>query len=1119
MSIRALSGLGPHTTPGPTTEIWGTTEVEGEGPEVVAVSVEKVGGSCLNAAMTTFNAACPSFISIDPGTLWSISLSDSLFESGVSYKFTAKASGLDDAEKTSDDVVWAWDNTAPGAVGSASLIEYEEELGLNWTAATGADHYLVIAKQDTAVSFYPTAGATYTTGDTLPGSHYVAYVGTSLGFDDQNLAAFKMFYYAIYAVDAAGNIGTESLVNGITGEIQKFTGATYVAAISAKRHIRVEWQPYGDSNYSDAVRTYEVYTATTTGAQNYASAPQASIVGGHGLTYRDLGTSDGLYFVVRQRTPDNVLGPVTKEFYLNLSKGVSHKVGFNSRQHASVAGDAFFRQTREIKTDPWGNLIFSSEPGLLQVFCHENTNAPYCRSRTVQSLYSLAGRDGSFTGGTGDNFITNNRMGDIYSVAVDNDGNVYAGDITNFVVWAFCFNPKTIGVCRAQPARSAIRIVGTGASADGANNIAASGSGIGAPYGLSVDSYNNLYIGDFTYPRVRLACFGTLSGFCAGKTKNNIYQFVGTGVNLDGADNAVASSAYGIGAPGNLFMDSSNNLFIADTTRYRIRAVCAANGSSAGYCNGKTVGNAYRLNGTGVAANGGDDVLASSAGIGLAYGVATDSYGNIYFSDNSYFYIRVICLSASGTSFCAGKTVGNTYIVAGTGVSTDGANGVAVANSIGRPNGLAIDANNNLYTADNLNMRIRAVCQSVTAAGFCNGKIQNYHYRLAGVGATNIGQEYRLALQEPLGLTRAVTQDANGNVYFADQNAMRIMAICFDTASAGFCFNKTTGYVYVVAGIGSAADGTNGAAIARGMGLVYGIATDSNGNLFFTDITYFRIRAVCFNVAAAGFCNGKTAGNSYRLAGTGVTGAGGTAVDPSVTTMGAAWGIAVDTLGNIFYADNTNRRVRAICFNVAGGGFCNGLTTNRLYNFAGAGGAATDGANGVAVSTNYGALSSIAVDALNNVYFGDATYYRVRVACYNTSAGYCTGLTIGNAYRVTGTGALANGVDNAAAVGTGHGIPVGLAVDSSGNIYFADDNFCFIRAVCLNVASDTQCQGKSTAGNVYRLYGAGVDGAGVSNVTGSSTSLGNNGYGGLSITTDGNLYFTDDYNAIRIFLN
>jgi hypothetical protein len=55
------------------------------------------------------------------------------------------------------------------------------------------------------------------------------------------------------------------------------------------------------------------------------------------------------------------------------------------------------------------------------------------------------------------------------------------------------------------------------------------------------------------------------------------------------------------------------------------------------------------------------------------------------------------------------------------------------------------------------------------------------------------------------------------------------------------------------------------------MGLPNGVALDSAGNVFVADGTYYRIRAVCLDVASGGYCQGKTAGNVYRMVGTGAT--------------------------------------------------------------------------------------------------------------------------------------------------------------------------------------------------------------------------------------------------------
>lgn len=183
-------------------------------------------------------------------------------------------------------------------------------------------------------------------------------------------------------------------------------------------------------------------------------------------------------------------------------------------------------------------------------------------------------------------------------------------------------------------------------------------------------------------------------------------------------------------------VDSSNNLYIADSGNNRIRMVNAATGiittvagDGSPNCNADT----------GVGCYGGDGGPATSAQLWDPSGVAVDSAGNLYIADTDNSVIRVvdaktgIITTVQGSQFEYPSGIrfdgfGNLYIadvgfytvwmlntksgeftlVAGGGLSL-GDGGPATSASLCEPMGVGSDSSGNLYIADTCHQRIRKV--------------------------------------------------------------------------------------------------------------------------------------------------------------------------------------------------------------------------------------------------------------------------------------------------------------------------------------------------------------------------------------------------------------------------
>lgn len=1116
INANALSGFGPYYTLGNQTIFSGDAVDATAGIASVSASLQLSEGGCLNSAGTSFDAACPTYhaLTVNGQGQWSMTTADSVFVSSSTYQLTVQA--VDQAGNPQTVALsQVWDTTPPSSPTNLVITEGREQQTLAWVAGAGANSYVVVRRAAQAVSEEPEEGINYTSGQSLNSEHAIAYAGPALSFVDTGLAPYVRYYYAVYSRDAAGNLSGPATGNGFTAELPRFRGIQYAAMVSPNKTMVVEWQPFNDGVISADSLTYELYVATTSGGQNFATAPAASQLGGSRIYYQYGGNASTIYLVLRARKPSGEVDNNTREFPLRVAGGAHHKIAHSNRNDGNTTlgpSGAYLNNGAAIERDNWGNVLFGADMGVLNVLCAESTQAPYCLGRTVNRVYTIAGTDGR--GSTTANIpAARAAMGQIVSLAVDSYGNVFVGDATNFMVRALCFAPIAPGFCNAKTPGHHYVVTGTGSAADGITNILAGISQIGAPNALAFDSAGNLYIGDTGYRRLRVICFEATSGPCNGQTIGNIYRYVGTGALADGADNTLADTALGLGDFGDMRFDAGNNLYIADTNYRRVRVICRSIGANQGFCTGKTAGNHYRIMGTGAAANGGDDVVAATAGIGQSFGIDIDSQRNIYLSDITYFRIRVICQSNSGSGYCSDKVIGNTYHYAGTGVNTTGGtDGTHRALAgVGDPRGIIFDGSDNLLVVDSRFKYLRLLCGDAGSSGLCSDKTPSYHYLHLGSGNSTAGAEYVHSLYNAVGSMTGVAIDPNGNVYLADNVNFRLRVICYNL-DAYPCQGKTFAYSYFVAGTGVTGDGTDGSAVIRAIGAVFGIASDSQGNIYMGDTTNRRVRVLCQNTSF-GFCSGKTRGYTYRIAGTGVGADGVSNAVAASTAMGMPYDLAVDSYGNIFAADNNYRRIRGVC--VSTSGYCTGKTIGNVYHVAGTGTSGDGADNSVATATDMGSVTAIALDAQENVYLADALF-RIRVVCNNTSGGYCSGKTAGNVYRYAGTGVTGNGADNTVAASSAIGSTLALAFDPQQNLYLADATNFYIRAICQTVNSGGFCQDK-TAGNTYRMFGTGANFEGESNLLGSAVNLGAGGNGGLKFTAAGHLLRTDAYNSLRIF--
>lgn len=305
-------------------------------------------------------------------------------------------------------------------------------------------------------------------------------------------------------------------------------------------------------------------------------------------------------------------------------------------------------------------------------------------------------------------------------IAVDAQGNLYLPDQFNNRVRKVTLD----GIIRT--------IVGTGDYGFAGNNVPALEAVLGYPTAVMVDAAGNLYICDQDNNRVRRV------------DRNGIIStFAGNGDHGWSGNGGLATLA-ALDYPAGLFADAAGNVYIADTHNNQIRKV-APNGIITAVA------------GDGEHAYGGDGGSALRASLDYPAAIVRDAQGNLYIADQHNSRIRRVSPDGVITT------------VAGTGEEGFSGDGGPAANAmLAYPADVALDAQGNLYIADQRNNRVRRVDRN----GIITTVVGNGIHGYSGDG----GPPLQAALDYPGGLAF----DPQGNLYITDQHNYRIRKVVFN---------------------------------------------------------------------------------------------------------------------------------------------------------------------------------------------------------------------------------------------------------------------------------------------------------------------------------------------------
>jgi hypothetical protein len=282
-------------------------------------------------------------------------------------------------------------------------------------------------------------------------------------------------------------------------------------------------------------------------------------------------------------------------------------------------------------------------------------------------------------------------------VAVDQAGNMYIDDLYNYRIRKI----NTSGIITT--------VTGNGNSNYSGDGVAAGASLF--PYSVAVDFTGNLYIADTYNNAIRVVNTGSSAITRAGVTiaPGNIATVAGNGESGLTGDNGPALQAE-FNDPYGVAVDANNNIYICDTYNRKIRVVNT--GTVTVTIASVTIQPGY------VAMVAGDgNYWFKFAGPALTAefadpdAVAVDRFGNIYISDTENSSIQLVDHNSGLISTIAGDSLNYGY---------SGDNIPATAAYLSYPRALAVDANGDVFIADQPNQRIREITSASFARSFSN---------------------------------------------------------------------------------------------------------------------------------------------------------------------------------------------------------------------------------------------------------------------------------------------------------------------------------------------------------------------------------------------------------------
>ncbi|HSS98419.1 MAG TPA: hypothetical protein VLK33_15390 [Terriglobales bacterium] len=312
----------------------------------------------------------------------------------------------------------------------------------------------------------------------------------------------------------------------------------------------------------------------------------------------------------------------------------------------------------------------------------------------------------------------------------------------------------------------------------------------------------------------------------------------------------------------------------------------------------------------------------------------------------------------------------------------DGNGGPAVSAALAAPDAVVIDHQGSIYVGEQFSCQVRRVNT--------NGVIMKF----AGKNVCGFSGDGGPATAAALTEITAMAFDRHENLLLGDSFNLRIREI------------DTNGIITTIAGNGTRGNtGNEGPATLASIGGVQGIVSDRHNRIYFSDSGNV-VRMI------------DKAGIVHAVAGNGVSGFSGDNGPATSAQLATPQGLAIDTQGNLYIADDFNNRIRKVAAN----GRISTFAGNGLNNNTGSGGPATAAAVGNPVGLVLRG-NTLYISTLENLIWA----LDLRTQVINIIAGDPS---------ISSRGGF-NG-DGNAALTTLFYQPGGMAFDSVGNLFVAD---------------------------------------------------------------------------------
>jgi trimeric autotransporter adhesin len=656
---------------------------------------------------------------------------------------------------------------------------------------------------------------------------------------------------------------------------------------------------------------------------------------------------------------------------------------------------------------------------------------------TTHIITTVAGNNTSGFSGDGA-LATSAQLNSPNGLAFDSKGNLYITDRGNNVIRE---------VAAATGIITTVAGVGGSSGSTGDGGPATSAL-LNFPWSLTVDSSDNLYIGDFLNGAVRKV--------------DAISQVITTVAGMNGSqgnsgDGGPATLAQ-MSNPTDVAFDNFGHLYVADLISTTVREVdfqpsfpdTAVGSTSSSQNLILQVTGTLTINSISVPNSQGGNpeyAVGSLAGTGCSIGSPIVGGVNglpcvlpVTFSPAYPGARRVpLIISAndgSAVTFVDGLTgvgvgaqIGFTpaiiTTVAGNGtLGYTGDGGAATSAEFQQPFAVAVDFQGNLFISDfskDVVRRVDATTHVVTT--------------VTGNGTAGYAGDFGPAASGVLHSPSGLSFDAAGSLYIADSGNDAVRKI-----------DPATGQISTFAGNGVAAySGDGGLASSASLHTPEDVALNDENSLFISDSANNALR----RIDATSFVITSAAGNGSA----GSTGNGGLAVNALLSGPDA---VAVNTAGDVYIADNANNVIRKIS-----------ADGKNITAVAGTGVAGFSGDGGPATSAKVNSPQGLAVDSAGNLYIADSAnnvFRKVSASTQNVTT--LAGDKVGNAAGYTG--------DSGAATSALLHTPTHPALDAAGNIYFSDSANGVVRKIAgvapvafasTNVSSASAAQDVTIANN------------------------------------------------------